>query len=186
MLPLIAGPEASNPARTERLAGAARVKTFNVLFLCTHNSSRSIMAEGLMNHLGQGRFQAFSAGSTPATAPNPLALQTLADLDISTDGMRSKARDEFATEGAPRMDFVITVCDNAAGEVCPVWPGRPTTAHWGVEDRSLYPGTYEDKRRRFGQVAGILKRRIELLANLPLATFNKLAIETKVKDIGSA
>lgn len=161
-------------------------RSYNVLFLCTHNSARSIMAEGLLNHLGRGRFSAFSAGSMPGTAPNPFALETLSHLNLPTDGLRSKAWDEFAADGAPLMDFVITVCDNAAGEGCPVWPGQPIIAHWGVEDPSLFQGSDDDKRRKFGQVAGILKRRIELLANLPLATLERLALEKKVRDIGRA
>ncbi len=156
----------------------------NVLFLCTHNSARSIMAEVLLNEIGRGRFQAYSAGSTPGTAPNPLAMETLSRLNLPTDGLRSKAWDEFAAPGAPAMDFVITVCDNAAGEVCPVWPGQPITAHWGVEDPSLFIGSEEAKRHRFAQVAGILKRRIELFASLPLPTLERLALEKKVRDIG--
>src|SRR5262252_1978024 len=109
-------------------------RLFNVLFLCTHNSARSIMAEALLNSIGKGRFCAFSAGSTPATAPNPLAIETLHQRHLSTEGLRSKGWEVFAAEGAPVMDLIITVCDDAAGEVCPMWPGQPTTAHWGVED----------------------------------------------------
>jgi arsenate reductase len=159
---------------------------YNVLFLCTHNSARSIMAEVLLNNTGNGRFRGFSAGSAPVTAPNPHALETLAHLHLSTEGLRSKAWDEFAVKGAPKMDFVITVCDNAAGEVCPVWPGKPITAHWGVEDPSLFEGNDEDKRRKFAEVAGILRRRIDLLADLPLATLERLALEKKVREIGRA
>ncbi len=159
---------------------------YNVLFLCTHNSARSIIAEGLLNHMGKGRFRAFSAGSMPAKAPDPFALETLAPLHRSTGALRSKAWDEFAVDGAPVMDFIITVCDNAAGEVCPVWPGQPITAHWGVEDPSLFQGSDDDKRRKFGQVAGILKRRIELLVNLPLAALERFALEKRVRDIGGA
>ncbi len=159
-------------------------RLYNVLFLCTHNSARSIMAEGLLNDVGKGRFRAFSAGSVPGTAPKPFALETLARLHLSTEGLHSKGWDEFAKDGAPVMDFVITVCDNAAGEVCPVWPGQPITAHWGVEDPSLFQGSDDDKRRKFAQVAGILKRRIELLADLPFATLERLALEKTVRDIG--
>jgi arsenate reductase len=159
-------------------------KPFNVLFLCTHNSARSIMAEALLNALGRGRFHAYSAGSSPGAAPNPFALETIAGLKFPTEGLRSKAWDEYAAPGAPRMDFVITVCDNAAGEVCPVWPGQPITAHWGVDDPSLFPGSDEQKRRRFAQVAAVLKRRIELLLSLPLATLERLALQKKVRDIG--
>jgi arsenate reductase (thioredoxin) len=161
-------------------------RLYNVLFLCTHNSARSIMAEVLLNNTGDGRFRAFSAGSAPSTAPNPFALETLAHLHLPTEGLRSKAWDEFAREGAPAMDFVITVCDNAAGEICPVWPGQPITAHWGVEDPSRFRGSDADKRHKFAQVAGILKRRIDLLADLPLAALERLALEKKVREIGRA
>ena len=159
---------------------------YNVLFLCTHNSARSIMAEVLLNDTGRGRFRAFSAGSAPGAAPNPFAIETLARMRLSTDGLRSKSWDEFAADGAPVMHLVITVCDNAAGEVCPVWPGRPITAHWGVEDPSLFQGGDEEKLRKFSQVAAFLKRRIELLANLPLAALERLAAEKKVREIGRA
>ena len=159
-------------------------RCYNVLFLCTHNSARSIMAEGLLGNLGKGRFRAYSAGSTPGAAPNPFALETLARLHIPTSGMRSKAWDEFAADGAPVMDFVITVCDNAAGEVCPVWPGQPVTAHWGVEDPSAYVGNDDAMRHKFAQVAGILKRRIELFTSLPLSALERLALEKKIRDIG--
>jgi arsenate reductase len=168
----------------EGLAMSGRV--YNVLFLCTHNSARSIMAEALLNDIGKGRFRAFSAGSHPGTAPNPIALETLARQHLPTKSLRSKAWDEFAADGAPMMDFVITVCDQAAGEICPVWPGRPVKAHWGVEDPSLFRGSDEEKRHRFSQVAGTLKRRIELLVSLPLATLERLALEKRVKDIGRA
>jgi arsenate reductase (thioredoxin) len=158
----------------------------NVLFLCTHNSARSIMAEALLNDIAKGRFRAFSAGSSPGKAPHPFALETLARLRLPTAGLRSKTWDEFAADGAPVMDFVITVCDNAAGEVCPLWPGRPITAHWGVEDPSQYEGDDDAKRHKFAQVAGILKRRIELFTSLPLPTLERLALEKKVRDIGRA
>lgn len=168
----------------ESVSMAERV--YHVLFLCTHNSARSIMAEVLLNDLCKGRLRGFSAGSAPGTAPNPFALETLSRLYLSTAGLRSKGWDVFASEGAPVIDFVITVCDNAAGEICPVWPGHPITAHWGVEDPSLFQGTDDSKRHKFAQVAGILKRRIELLASLPLAILERRALETKVRDIGHA
>jgi arsenate reductase len=161
-------------------------KPLNILFLCSHNSARSILAEGILNGLGKGRFRAFSAGSHPAPGPNPLALETLQRQQLPTEELRSKAWDEFAEEGAPVMDFVITVCDRAAGEVCPVWPGQPVTAHWGVEDPAQFQGSEEDKRHRFALVAGILKRRIELFVSLPLATLSRLALEKRVRDIGRA
>lgn len=159
-------------------------KVYNVLFLCTHNSARSIMGEALIDHLGKGKFKGYSAGSMPATAPNPFALETLAHLNLRTTGYRSKNWDEFAQPGAPVMDFVVTVCDNAANEVCPVWPGQPITAHWGVEDPSLAKGTDEQKRREFVRVAHILRRRIELFINLPLAKLDALRIQKEVRDIG--
>jgi arsenate reductase len=159
-------------------------KVYNVLFLCTHNSARSIMAEVILNDAGKGRFKGFSAGSMPATAPNPFALQTLQSLHFSTDGLRSKDWSEFAKPGAPVMDFVFTVCDNAAGEVCPVWPGQPVTAHWSVEDPSQFQGTDEDKLREFKRVANILRRRIEFLTSLPLAKLDRSVLEKKVREIG--
>ncbi len=159
-------------------------KVFNVLFLCTHNSARSIMAEVIINYVGRGKFKGFSAGSQPATVPNPIALATLQRLHFPTDGLYSKNWDEFAKPDAPVMDFVITVCDNAAGEVCPVWPGQPMTAHWGVEDPSQFQGTDEEKSREFVRVANILKRRIELFASLPLEKLDRLSLHRQVKDIG--
>ena len=161
-------------------------RPLNVLFLCTHNSARSILAEGLLNEIGKGRFRAFSAGSHPAAGPNPMAVETLARLGLPTHQLWSKAWDEFAKDNAPPLDFVITVCDRAAGEACPVWPGQPVTAHWGVEDPAQFHGSEEEKRQRFRQVAGILKRRIELFVSLPLATLERLALEKKVRDIGQA
>ena len=143
------------------------IKPLNVLFLCTHNSARSLLAEGLLNALGKERFRAYSAGSAPSGRPNPLALETLARLDIDTAGMRSKSWDEFAQPGATAMDFVITVCDDAAGEVCPVWPGHPATAHWGIPDPSAIRGTDDDKRQAFSAAAANLRRRIERLVTLP-------------------
>jgi arsenate reductase len=159
-------------------------RIFNVLFLCTHNSARSIMAEVIINYVGRGRFKGFSAGSQPATAPNPFALATLQRLHFPTDGLYSKNWDGFAKPDAPVMDFVLTVCDNAAGEVCPYWPGQPITAHWGVEDPSLFQGTDEEKSREFVRVANVLKRRIELFASLPLEKLDRLSLQRQVKDIG--
>ena len=158
-------------------------KVFNVLFLCTHNSARSIMAEGIINALGRGRFKGFSAGSHPAAAPNPLALATLRRLHLPTEGLRSKDWSELAKPGAPPMDFIFTVCDQAAGEVCPVWPGQPMTAHWGVEDPSQFQGSDEQKRRRFATVANILKRRIELFTNLPFEKLDRLKLQQHLRDI---
>ncbi len=159
-------------------------RVYNVLFLCTHNSARSIMAEVIINDLGRGKFKGYSAGSHPAPAPNPFALETLRRSRLPVDGLYSKNWEEFAKPDAPVMDFVITVCDNAAGEVCPVWPGQPISAHWGVEDPSLFQGTDEAKCREFAKVASILRRRIELLVSLPLEKLDRLKLEKTVRNIG--
>ena len=143
------------------------------------------MAEAILNSLGRGRFQAFSAGSHPGSSVHPFALKTLSDLHIPTDGLRSKGWDEFARPGAPDLDFVFTVCDQTAGEVCPVWPGQPMTAHWGVADPSAVAGTDAQKAKVFWDAAVILKRRIELMLALPLASLDQLAIQRQIRDIGS-
>ena len=160
-------------------------KVYNVLFVCTGNSARSILAEGLLTHAGRGRFMAFSAGSHPSGAVNPIALSTLKQLHIPADGFRSKSWDEFAKPGAPVFDFVFTVCDKAAGEVCPVWPGQPMTAHWGVADPAAFEGTDEQKSKVFWDTAVVLKRRIELMLSLPLSSLDKMAIQREIRDIGS-
>ena len=159
-------------------------KVYNVLFICTGNSARSIMAEGLMNHLGGGRFRAWSAGSHPNGTVNPFALQTLAEWRIPTDGFRSKSWDEFAQSGATKMDFAFTVCDNAAGEVCPVWPGQPMTAHWGIPDPAAVEGSDADKRRAFRDAFNVLSRRIGLFASLPLDKLTGLALHERLRQIG--
>jgi arsenate reductase len=158
--------------------------TYNVLFLCTGNSARSIIAEVLMNDIGRGRFNAFSAGSHPGGKVNSLAIEILRAARLPTEGLRSKSWDEFAQPGAPNMDFILTVCDNAAGEVCPVWPGKPTTAHWGVEDPAAVEGTDAEKRAAFRRAATILRRRIELLVNLPIAKLDRLSMQSELKEIG--
>lgn len=158
--------------------------TFNVLFVCTGNSARSILAEGLMNHVGDRRFKAWSAGSRPTSVVNPLALQTLAALGVPDMGFRSKGWDEFAAVGTPIMDFVFTVCDAAAGETCPVWPGQPMTAHWGVPDPAAVQGSDEQRLQAFRDVAVTLKRRIELLLALPLPKLEPLAIHHEIRQIG--
>jgi arsenate reductase len=142
------------------------------------------MAEVIINHIGRGRFKGFSAGSMPGSAPNPYALRTLENLRFPTEGLYSKSWDEFAKPGAPVMDFVFTLCDNAAGEVCPVWVGRPVTAHWGVEDPSQFKGSEEDKLREFARVASILKCRIEFLVSLPIEKLDRLLLERNVRQIG--
>jgi arsenate reductase len=159
--------------------------TYNVLFLCTHNSARSIMAEAVLNSLGGGKFAGHSAGSHPAGTVHPLALQTLERMRVPTDGLRSKDWTEFARPGAPEMDFVFTVCDNAAGEVCPVWPGQPMTAHWGVADPAAFEGSDEQKTQLFWDTALVLKRRIELMLALPWSSLDRLAIHREIKDIGT-
>jgi arsenate reductase len=161
-------------------------KTYNVLFICTGNSARSILAEALMNDLGAGRgFKAFSAGSRPRGEVNPWALKTLADHHIATDGLRSKNWEEFAGPDAPQLDFVLTVCDQAAGEACPVWPGQPMTAHWGMPDPAAVEGSDEAIRKAFRDTFITLKRRIELMLALPMASLDSLALHREVKDIGS-
>ncbi|MGH8445290.1 MAG: arsenate reductase ArsC [Solimonas sp.] len=159
---------------------------YNILFLCTGNSARSILAEAAVNHLpaSRERFTGYSAGSQPRGEVNPQALALLARGGIATDGLRSKSWDEFATADAPKMDFVITVCDSAAGEQCPYWPGQPMTAHWGMPDPAAVEGSDEDIRRAFADTLAVLRRRIELLASLPLATLDRMALHKQVKDIG--
>ena len=158
----------------------------HVLFICTGNSARSILAEGLLNHLGSGRFKAHSAGSHPSGVVNPFALSTLKAIRIATDGYRSKNWDEFALPGAPALDFVLTVCDNAAGEMCPIWPGQPMTAHWGVPDPAAVQGSDEDKARAFMATALTLRRRIELMLALPTQRLDAMAIQHELKQIGKA
>lgn len=157
----------------------------NVLFICTGNSARSILAEGLLNQLGGRRFKAFSAGSHPKGAVNPLAVETLRTLHIEDRGYRSKSWDEFAKAGVAPMDFVITVCDQAAGEMCPVWPGQPITAHWGLPDPAAVEGTEEEKRRAFMDTAVTLKRRIEFMLSLPMDKLERMAIQHEVREIGT-
>jgi protein-tyrosine-phosphatase len=159
-------------------------KTRNVLFLCTGNSARSIMAEVLMNHLGRGRFKAWSAGSHAAGKVNPFSISTLHDMGLPAVGLRSKNWDEFAAPGAPALDFIFTVCDNAAGEACPVWPGKPMTAHWGIEDPAAVEGPDEHKRAAFREAALILKRRIELFVSLPMDKLDVTAINRELDRIG--
>jgi arsenate reductase (thioredoxin) len=157
---------------------------YNVLFLCTGNSSRSIMAEAILNHRGAPHFRAFSAGSRPSGVVNPYAIEQLQSSGLPTAGLRSKSWDEFAKPGAPRMDFVFTVCDNAAAEVCPVWPGQPMTAHWGVPDPAAVTGSPEQITHAFREAFVTLDRRIGLFLSLPLASLDSLAIKTHVDRIG--
>ena len=156
----------------------------HVLFVCTGNSARSILAEGLLNQLGAPRFKAYSAGSHPTGKVNPFALTTLKALRVPADGYRSKNWDEFARPGAPALDFVFTVCDNAAGEMCPLWPGQPMTAHWGVPDPAAVQGTDDEIARAFMTTAVTLKRRIELMLALPMARLDSMAVRRELKQIG--
>jgi len=159
-------------------------RVYNVLFLCTGNSARSILAEAILSAEGKGRFRAFSAGSQPKGAVHPMALATLEGLGYSASGYRSKSWDEFAEAGGPEMDFIFTVCDNAAGEACPVWLGHPMTAHWGVEDPAAVEGPDFEKMQAFSQAARFLKNRIMAFVSLPLASIDKLALEAKLREIG--
>ena len=157
---------------------------YNVLFLCSGNSARSIMAEAILNQRGQGRFTAYSAGSHPSGQPRPEALRQIESAGMPTTGLRSKSWDEFAAPGAPKMDFVFTVCDNAAKEVCPFWPGQPMTAHWGIPDPAAVKGTPEEITRAFRDAFVVLDRRIGLFLSLPLSTLDQLAIKREVENIG--
>jgi arsenate reductase (thioredoxin) len=160
--------------------------TFNVLFLCTGNSARSIMAESILNLQGLGRFQAYSAGSQPAGQVHPMALDLLQRNHFPLENLRSKNWDEFAAADAPKMDFVLTVCDKAKAELCPVWPGQPISAHWGVADPVLVEGDEETRRKAFADAFIVLSRRIALFANLPLDKLNRLSLQTELDRIGQA
>ncbi len=160
--------------------------SYNVLFLCTGNSARSILAEALLNHVGAGKFKAYSAGSHPAGKVNPHALQLLERMHIPAEGARSKAWDEFAQPGAPHLDFVFTVCDNAAGETCPIWPGQPMTAHWGVEDPAAEQGDDLAKTNAFRQAFRVLEHRIRAFAALPVASLDKVRLKARIAEIGAS
>jgi arsenate reductase len=161
-------------------------KTFNVLFLCTGNSARSILAERLVEAVGHGKFRGFSAGSHPKGAVHPMALAVLRHAGLSTDGLRSKGWEEFAATDAPVMDFVFTVCDDAAGEVCPVWPGQPMTAHWGIPDPASVQGSEIEQMNAFRDAYHRMKNRIELFASLPIATLDKMTLQHKLMEIGKS
>jgi arsenate reductase len=156
----------------------------NVLFLCTGNTARSILAEGILRKEGAGRFKAFSAGSQPKGTVNPFAIKVLGALGYPTESYRSKSWDEFARAGAPQMDFIFTVCDSAAGEACPIWPGHPATAHWGVEDPAAVEGSDMDKERAFVQAAKYLKNRISLFLDLPFGALDEMSLTNRLRDIG--
>jgi arsenate reductase len=159
-------------------------RTYHVLFLCTGNSARSILAESIMNRLGKGRFIGLSAGSHPKGAVHPLAIGLLTQLDFPTQGLRSKSWDEFAAPGSPHLDFVITVCDNAAGEVCPYWPGQPMTAHWGMPDPAAVEGTEIEKSFAFRQAFRALETRLKLFLSLPISSINKMRLQARMDAIG--
>jgi arsenate reductase len=161
-------------------------RVYNVLFLCTGNSARSILAEAILNRRGKGWFKAFSAGSHAKGAVHPLALALLERKGLSTEGLRSKAWDEFTKPGAPELNFVFTVCDNAAGEVCPIWPGQPMTAHWGQPDPAAVEGTDLDKTSAFREAFRMLERRIEMFTSLPIASLDQLSLGNKVREIGKS
>lgn len=160
-------------------------KTYNVLFLCTGNSARSILAEAILNHLADGRFHGYSAGSYPKGAVHPMSLEVLAEEGISTEGLRSKSWDEFASPGAPAMDFVFTVCDNAAGEACPLWPGHPVSAHWGIEDPAAVAGSALQQRAAFQNAFKYMKNRISAFIALPLASIDTLSLNARLRGIGA-
>jgi arsenate reductase len=159
-------------------------KTYNVLFLCTGNSARSIIAEALLRRVGQGRFNAFSAGSFPKGQVNPHALEVVEGMGFAADSFRSKSWDEFAKPGAPELDFIITVCDNAAGEVCPIWPGHPTTAHWGVPDPAEVIGSEAEVALAFADATRRLLKRISLFVDLPIETLDKARLQERLREIG--
>ena len=158
-------------------------RVYNVLFLCTGNSARSVLAEALLNRDGAGRFRAFSAGSFPKGAVHPAALELLARLGFPTEDLRSKSWDEFAGDGAPEIDFIFTVCDNAAGETCPIWPGKPMTAHWGIEDPAAVEGP--GQREAFERALYYLQNRISLFLNLPIEGIDRMSLQTRLRDIGT-
>lgn len=156
----------------------------NVLFLCTGNSARSILAESILNRAGQGRFRGYSAGSHPTGEVHPFAIELLRKLNYPTDGLRSKSWDEFAAANAPELDFVITVCDNAAGEVCPIWPGQPMTAHWGLPDPAAAQGSESERRFAFADCYRMLSNRIDIFVNLPIAALDRLTLQRRLDKIG--
>jgi arsenate reductase len=159
-------------------------RPYNILVLCTGNSARSIMGEALFNTLGAGRFHAYSAGSHPSGRVNPFAVEQVKALGYPVENLRSKSWDEFAQPGAPQMDFVVTVCDNAAGEVCPLWPGHPVTAHWGFPDPAAVVGTDEVKRAAFALTLRQIRNRVQLFLSLPLETLDRMAIESRMRELG--
>ncbi len=160
-------------------------RAYNVLFLCTGNSARSILGEALLNHVGQDRFRAYSAGSHPKGQVHPMALDVLATAGVPTSGLRSKPWDEFAGPEAPKMDFVFTVCDSAAGEACPIWPGQPMTAHWGIEDPAAVTGSEFQQRAAFEDAMRFMRNRIAAFVNLPIASLDRMTLSSRLRGIGA-
>jgi arsenate reductase (thioredoxin) len=177
---------AKNSARSELLREMTPQQTNNVLFLCTGNSARSILAESLLNHWGKGKYHGFSAGSFPRGQVHPLAVELLKRSNMPTENLRSKSWNEFAAPGAPLLDLIFTVCDNAAGEVCPVWPGKPITAHWGIADPAAVEGTDAEKALAFRRAFGELESRIKLLLSLPIDSLDRMALHARLRDIGKS
>lgn len=173
----------AHPTREDR---SVTDRTYHVLFLCTGNSARSIFAEASLNRRGAGRFRAYSAGSHPKGEVHPMALRVLRECGYDTSDLRSKSWDEFAEPGAPALDFVFTVCDDAAGEACPVWPGQPMTAHWGVEDPAAFEGPADEQRRLFGRIHLELDRRIDLFTNLPVTSLDRMSLQARLDEIGKS
>jgi arsenate reductase len=177
--------DAESCARTELLCQMSE-RVYNVLFLCTGNSARSILAESLLNHWGKGKFRAYSAGSCPKGHVHPMAVELLQRMNLPTQSLRSKSWDEFAAPGAPQIDFIFTVCDNAAGEVCPVWPGKPMTAHWGIADPAAVEGTDADKAFAFRKALEELETRVKLFASLPIRSLDAVTLQARLREIGIA
>ncbi len=168
------------------MSTAENDKVYNVLFLCTGNSARSVMAEAIIDRLGAGRFKGYSAGSHPTGQVNPYAIDLLKSLNHPTEQLASKSWDVFAAPDAPKMDFIITVCDNAAGEVCPIWPGQPATAHWPFPDPAAFEGSEAEKRQVFADVYGQIHKRAEIFVNLPIAALDKLSLQKRLAEMGAA
>jgi arsenate reductase (thioredoxin) len=177
---------AEGPACGNLLREMTTDRVYNVLFLCTGNSARSILAESLLNTLGRGKFRAFSAGSFPKGHVHPMAVELLQRINLPTENLRSKSWDEFAAPGAPPIDLIFTVCDNAAGEVCPIWPGRPMTAHWGIADPAAVEGTDAEKAFAFRKALRELETRIKLLTSLPIDSLDRMTLQAKLREIGNA
>jgi arsenate reductase (thioredoxin) len=175
--------DAEGCARGELLRQMSE-RVYNVLFLCTGNSARSILAESLLNHWGKGKFRAYSAGSYPKGHVHPMAVELLKRMNLPTQNLRSKSWDEFAAPTTPRIDFILTVCDNAAGEVCPVWPGRPMTAHWGIDDPAAVEGPDVEKVFAFSKALEELEARVKLFASLPIASLDGMTLQARLREIG--